>query len=170
MLLAGAALLAAGCGGAAVSSKAADAAPPPEREAELTDEASALSELSRAEGELTALFPVGGQAAEPLPAASAAPVATGTYATAPGSPPTNQSSAPPPGQQPVSLSEAAGSSGDHVQGAPPNPCATACRALASMQRAASHLCGLTGESDDRCSTARDRVHRAEARVTATCGC
>lgn len=48
------------------------------------------------------------------------------------------------------------------------PCVTACTALASMERAADHLCGLAGAGDDRCQRARDRVKSAGARVFAAC--
>jgi hypothetical protein len=47
-------------------------------------------------------------------------------------------------------------------------CASACKALLSMQRAVEHLCGLTGEADVRCDTARGRVARAEDRVRSSC--
>jgi len=46
-------------------------------------------------------------------------------------------------------------------------CATACRALASMERAADHLCAL--ESGSECSHARERVEAARERVRSTCG-
>ena len=38
-----------------------------------------------------------------------------------------------------------------------DPCATACRALASMQRSAAHLCSLAGEGDGRCEDARGTI-------------
>jgi hypothetical protein len=47
-------------------------------------------------------------------------------------------------------------------------CASACKALQSMQRVVEHLCGLTGEADVRCDTARGRVARAEDRVRSSC--
>jgi len=47
-------------------------------------------------------------------------------------------------------------------------CATACRALASMARAADHLCSLAGEGDGRCDDARGRVRGASARVRSAC--
>jgi len=47
-------------------------------------------------------------------------------------------------------------------------CGTACSALASMERAADHLCGITGATDDRCTGARTRVKNASARVHAAC--
>lgn len=50
-------------------------------------------------------------------------------------------------------------------------CATACRALGSMDRAARHLCDLAGNDDelDRCEEAKRKVLRARDRVRATCG-
>ena len=46
-------------------------------------------------------------------------------------------------------------------------CAEACRALASMERAADHLCAL--DSGAECSRVRSRVEAARERVRATCG-
>jgi hypothetical protein len=47
-------------------------------------------------------------------------------------------------------------------------CSTACGALASMERAAEHLCGMTSAVDGRCTSARARVKSASARVRAAC--
>ena len=49
-----------------------------------------------------------------------------------------------------------------------DPCVTACSALSSMERAARHLCELTGDGDARCDSARSRVSGATGRVTASC--
>ncbi len=49
------------------------------------------------------------------------------------------------------------------------PCQTACRALASMRRAADAVCRIAGEGDARCAGAHRRVEAALARV-AHCGC
>ena len=46
-------------------------------------------------------------------------------------------------------------------------CATACRALASMERAAEHLCALDGGRE--CDHARERLAAARERVRASCG-
>jgi hypothetical protein len=46
-------------------------------------------------------------------------------------------------------------------------CATACRALSSMERAAEHLCAL--DAGTECSRARERVDAARERVRASCG-
>ncbi len=46
-------------------------------------------------------------------------------------------------------------------------CAAACRALASMERAADHLCSL--DSGAECRRAHDRVDAARERIRATCG-
>jgi predicted lipid-binding transport protein (Tim44 family) len=50
-------------------------------------------------------------------------------------------------------------------------CESACRALASMDRATTNLCSLADERDDqrRCDDARQRLAAARARVRAACG-
>jgi hypothetical protein len=52
---------------------------------------------------------------------------------------------------------------------PQSPCDTSCRAIASMRRAVSVLCRLTGEEDSRCEDARKTLAENERRV-AVCGC
>jgi hypothetical protein len=47
-------------------------------------------------------------------------------------------------------------------------CSIACGALASMERATDHLCGLAGADDARCTAAQARVKNAGARVRAAC--
>jgi hypothetical protein len=82
--------------------------------------------------------------------------------------PPAQPGATPPGDtaaRPVHKEAAPGA--DAAQ-ASSDPCATACRALASMGRAAEHLCGLAGEADQRCSGARARVKSATDRVQSQC--
>lgn len=56
--------------------------------------------------------------------------------------------------------------GDEESG---TPCELACRALASMKRAADAVCRLAGETDPRCTDARRRVSESETRVAA-CSC
>jgi hypothetical protein len=46
-------------------------------------------------------------------------------------------------------------------------CAAACRALASLERAADHLCALSDPSE--CADAKSRVERARDRVLKACG-
>ncbi len=46
-------------------------------------------------------------------------------------------------------------------------CATACRALASMERAAEHICGMA--TNNECERARERVQAARDRIRSTCG-
>jgi hypothetical protein len=50
-------------------------------------------------------------------------------------------------------------------------CESACRALASMDRATTHLCSFADERDDqrRCDDARQRLAAARGRVRAACG-
>ena len=52
-------------------------------------------------------------------------------------------------------------------GAATGDCATACRALASMERAANHLCAL--DSGRECDHARERLAAARERVRTSCG-
>lgn len=76
-------------------------------------------------------------------------------------PPVIPQPAPPaPQQDGLQVSEAVRKSEDR--------CARACRALASMQRAADRLCELTGEEDGRCKSVRARVASAREVVRATC--
>lgn len=77
-----------------------------------------------------------------------------------------------PGAGPMPADDAPGKVGDKkdeaTQLATVDPCAVACRALASMVSSADHLCKLTGEGDGRCDDARGRVRGASARVRSVC--
>jgi len=143
-----------GCGSAAPGAKASDTAPV----RELSDADSATAELNRAEGELDALFGPAGSAtaAAEAPAASVSP----TYAEPPRQPTTTTQSAPAP--------MSGKSAGGETRAS--DACGVACRALASMARAANHLCGLSGETDTTCESARDRLKNASTRVAARCTC
>ena len=46
-------------------------------------------------------------------------------------------------------------------------CQAACKALASLERAANHLCAVS--EPDECTDARARVDRAKRAVTSQCG-
>ena len=142
-----AALFATGCGGTAPSAKSTGDAP---RDADVDPAA----ELDRAEREISSLF--GPAAAEP----GAGP------ATTPAGPP------PSPAQPADAPRHAEALSGGASEDERPagDPCAVACRALASMERAANHLCGLSGETQPPCTSARDRVKAANDRVAARCAC
>lgn len=52
---------------------------------------------------------------------------------------------------------------------PPDPCASPCRALASMRRAVDALCRMTDDDDERCTEARRTLRESTERV-ASCGC
>ena len=54
------------------------------------------------------------------------------------------------------------------ESAPRDRCEVACEALTAMLRAVDRLCDLTGQGDERCVNARERVNRASARVTEVC--
>jgi hypothetical protein len=97
----------------------------------------------------------------------------GAIGPLPGAAPAEQPSPSPPPPAPL---RAEGKSETEGDGAPEaqaaelrrSPCDTACRALSSMRRAVEHLCGLTGEGDARCASARERVRSADERVRAIC--
>ncbi|UQA56104.1 hypothetical protein [Polyangium aurulentum] len=168
-----AALTAAGCGGAmsggaqepAMTADRAMVAPP-----STVDEA--LAQLDTAE--LDVNRSLGYPATDSAPQQYAQPPGgapqAGAAQTAPSPPP------PPASPQPIESKKAeVQTSGDAAEAAssapPPDPCTTACRALASMGRAADHLCGLAGAEDPRCDNARQRLSAAQSRVRQSCpGC
>jgi hypothetical protein len=47
-------------------------------------------------------------------------------------------------------------------------CTIACKALASMKRAAEQVCDLEGDDDERCVDLRARVEKARRRVSGKC--
>ncbi|MFT3764423.1 MAG: hypothetical protein QM820_02730 [Minicystis sp.] len=102
-------------------------------------------------------------AAPPGPPPPPAPVAQARAPEAPRAEPAQPASASVPRDRDVRLAER-----EAPKAAPPDPCSTACSALASMERATDHLCGLAGAADGRCTSARDRVKTATARVHAAC--
>lgn len=104
------------------------------------------------------------------------PAPTGSPGTAgsaqPSMPPAVNQAAPPP-PSPAAEASARDERPSSVASGPTttlsnDPCANACRALASMERATTHLCSLAGDSDARCEGARTRVQNASARVHAEC--
>jgi hypothetical protein len=154
--LAAAAFLLAACSASLSAQKTTSPIP-------LTDVDSALAELDRAEGEIRLHVPGARQdVAATQPGAAAAQTAQERPSAAPEPAP---SPAPPPPES-EAVRAAAPASPPSFEAS--NPCATACRALASMERAASHLCGLTGEEDPRCDGAKVRVRNATERVRAGC--
>jgi hypothetical protein len=81
-----------------------------------------------------------------------------------------QPGAPPPTvmqDKPASRPNAPGQAAQEESG-PRDRCEVACEALTSMLRAVDRLCDLTGQGDERCINARERVNRATARVTEVC--
>ncbi|MDI3290976.1 hypothetical protein [Polyangium sp. 15x6] len=58
--------------------------------------------------------------------------------------------------------------GMSAAGGDESPCHGACRAYASMKRAATRLCDLAGKEDDRCAAAQARIDRASERLKAAC--
>jgi hypothetical protein len=66
---------------------------------------------------------------------------------------------------PVTPAPAAGGSKEKEE----SPCASSCRALASMERAVAALCRMTGEQDERCRSARRTLDESVA-TTRSCSC
>lgn len=88
-------------------------------------------------------------------------------ASAPPSPP--QSGAAAPTQPPSPRPQAGGAGPVRREERAENRCADSCRALASMERAVSALCRMTGDSDDRCVNARRTLGESTHRIS-TCRC
>lgn len=157
------------CGGAAMQrappQSAPAAAPEPFGKPDALEGApgieGALAEIDRAESELALAL---GGFAQPPPAG--APEAERA------APPPPMGGTPPPAATSPAPAERRDTDDAATQlgapAGPPEPCRSACRALASMRRATDHLCGLTGEGDTRCSGARERVSRASERVRSGC--
>jgi hypothetical protein len=160
-----AALTAAGCGGAMSGAQtpatspdiASSSLPPPAT----VDEALAQLDTAELDVNRSLGYPAGGDARP--------------YAEPPGQSPQGEAAqpapapatAPPP--SPARTSEYENEQKRETTPAPPpDPCTTACRALASMGRAADHLCGLAGAEDPRCGHARERLQLAENRVRQSC--
>jgi hypothetical protein len=143
-----------GCGGAAASPAKSVG------DERLDSVGDALGALDRAEDELLAAL---GERLESEQAQQGYPPpqpgqAAPTYA---------QPAPPPPPAEPEALA-AEGGDADGLGDAPSSRCTVACRALGSMDRAAERLCELSGEEDDRCVAARERVAIAHDRVEASC--
>jgi hypothetical protein len=178
-LLALAALAAAvaSCGGAAEEAKTSGLS-----EEDLATPERAYAAVGRAEGELALALgaaPDAGKKAEsfasgPPPAPEPPPPPPPAVAVAPPPPPPPLAQPAAPAEAPPGRARAQGGAsprGDaqkDATGASAPPCATACAALASMERATDHLCTLAGADDIRCTSARDRVKNATARVRAAC--
>ncbi|MEJ7732958.1 MAG: hypothetical protein WKG00_27650 [Polyangiaceae bacterium] len=145
--------LGAGCGGAAKSAEE----PTVSSAVAQGDVGGTLAEMDRAEADLAQALgdaPVGGTTAGSGKPESPAGDGAGAAVT-PSTHPRPVDASPP---------RVEGKSKDDEGGG----CNIAKRALGSLQRAAEHLCGLTGEADPRCDTARGRAHRAAERVGAAC--
>ena len=147
------------CGGSAL----VGASRPPEALPESAD--GTMDVLDRAENDVR--LALGGMPGAASGAPQADPLGAGKTLGAPPPPPApaapipSQGEASPRDDHPSSVA-----SGPTALSS--DPCTNACRALASMERAASHLCSLAGDTDARCEGARTRVKNAGARVHAEC--
>jgi hypothetical protein len=122
--------------------------------------------MKRLIGALCFVVACGGAAA---PAESTTPAATGAGASsAPEMSPHVQNVNPSDSRE-VRMNAARGDfdRAESQVGAATSDCATACRALESMERAAEHLCAI--DSGGECGRARERLEAARERVRASCG-
>ena len=128
-----------------------------------------MDALDRAENDLRLAL---GQAPGGAPATGYAQSPAQAAAPSPASPPSPAAPPPPPSAAGQSEATPRDERPSSVASGPTalssNPCADACRALASMERAMTHLCTLAGDADTRCEGARSRVKNAFARVHAEC--
>ena len=75
-----------------------------------------------------------------------------------------------PAAAPAPARRAADKEEKAASGAKPQPpCVHACRAFASLERAAAAVCRLAGDGNERCSRARQVVADSRARIT-VCSC
>ncbi len=107
---------------------------------------------------------VHGQFAQPPGQMSQKPASTSTASEASPPPPPKDVDRPREGEARATTGAATADSAGLSAG----PCETACRALASMDRAATHICSLAGDDNDRCMNARERVRSATERVRQSC--
>ncbi len=165
-------LIALGCGGGMHHPQEGGMSPPP---GEPQDPALAFDQAEREMKYALGIRPADtdGSPAQSPSGAGQQPGALqqGAYATPP--PPPYPMVAPAPTEARTATeteakrAEAGASTADSAQSSP-DPCATACRALGSMDRAASHLCDLSGEDNVRCASAKDRLRRAGDLVRQRC--
>ena len=147
--------LATGCASSAGKAPGAPATEAPAEDGADSEEVGptsldgAAAELDRAERQvLAALGTEGAAAGEPRPAYAETPEPPDSPAEAP---------APAPGEREGTYRATAA-----------DRCHVACRALASMQRAAERLCSIAGDDDARCSQAERRVSHATDLVRRSC--
>ncbi len=163
-----ASLLLSGCGGGASAGVESPSVATPS--ADISSPEGALAAVDSAEHAIDRMLG---------PAVSATIAQSAGQAIAPAAPPPPPSlspaqPAPPPPPPPASRSGGAMKKGPErdeavrQETAGGDACGALCSALASMERAADHLCNITGSADGRCASVRDRVKRASARVHATC--
>lgn len=174
MLLLATSLAAAGCGGSLSSpSMSGDAKVTSSAEPVPHNVNEAEAQLALAEQHVFGAFgqykpeaqsgfaqPPGQTAQQP-----AAPLGTATTEASPPPPPNDKEHMAKEGE---ARTAAPATSGADVGGAASSPCETACRALASMNRAVTHICSLAGDDSDNCVNARERVRAATERVRQSC--
>ncbi|MDB4938133.1 MAG: hypothetical protein JWP87_5105 [Labilithrix sp.] len=146
----------AACGGAAEggmpASKSPGAAPPADSAPSTIEEAQ--QQIAAARAELAGASASESSRFAPEPPAAAPPPPP---ASEPSRPSSTDSSAQRPSAAPKANADAA------------DRCGSPCRALASMRRAVTALCRMTGDEDTRCVDAKRTLTDSKARI-APCSC
>ena len=169
-------VLAGGCGGSQAA-RAPSTAPSAPTTAPQEQQSGAAPSMAAPESDIAPRSKAESQEypAPAAPPASQAPAPVAPVTPAPATAPTP---APAPARADRGSREAsirrAGAEFDAAQRAleaAAGDCASACRALGSMDRAAGHMCELASDVDDRrrCEAAKTRVQAARDRVRTTCG-
>ncbi len=91
----------------------------------------------------------------------------GAFARAPGTTARPSSEPAPPAAEPTSRPAPPRKGG--TPKADENRCSSPCRALASMRRAVTVLCRMTGDGDNRCLDAKRTLAESEGRIS-PCSC
>jgi hypothetical protein len=150
-----------GCGGGAVAPAKSGAAEP-----EIDTVEDALGALDDAEAELRLALGGAGAGDDGMTGPP------GAYPQPYAQPPPGQPAPAPPPEPAEPQAGGQEPSLDREEEAraysPESPCQVACRALASMERAALRLCELSGQDDARCVRAQERLDQAQVRVESSC--
>lgn len=158
------AVIASGCGGGGSPSKAPDNPAQPMREESAPTTTSAPAGAPGADTAPRAIAP-SGPVPQPAP----------TFAPPPPMAPTDRETAPrAPSARETNLARARDElrrAEEELDVSTHRDCATACRAVGSMERATRRICDLADAPDDRrrCDDAKKKLASAKQRIRAECG-
>ena len=161
-----------GCGGSMTPYATADSKAPGMSEPAPQNLGEAEAQLSTAEQRILGSF---GQYKPELQGGFAQPPGQATNQQGATPSATAEAAPPPPPQDKDHMAKegearlaAPTTAGADAASSSTSPCETACRALASMNRAMTHICVLAGDESENCTNARERVRAATERVRQSC--